>query len=170
MTNTQLKNVKETVKELNSLGYTTRFTSEKEFCKDTLTKDVIELIVYTPDSFFENFTIKIPKVKAYTTEYVLERISKKQNVTYRNYTSDFKKVADIINADKSLPNVRACNYGLGVETIFGSRKDNFELMESVGKACEKLGLEVTYGCSDAEWVRHIKISKKQSNIKLIEKL
>ncbi|BBI90606.1 hypothetical protein HYO65_gp214 [Tenacibaculum phage PTm1] len=86
---------------------------------------------------------------------------------YVNYTDVFKTIIDKIELPRR---VSATSYGLGIEAIFGTREENFKDMHAVGDKLKEYGIEFTYGASEAEWVRQIRISKKQSNIDRIKAL
>lgn len=104
---------------------------------------------------------QIPKRRALDLGFILEFVAKKDGIQYINYCNIFKKL--------NLPNVGyyPTSYGVGVEVIFGERKETNEAIEHF---LQDEGIEYTNEYSNARWVYRYKFSKTEANIKRIMEL
>lgn len=159
----QLNNLKKAVSEL-SCDYTIQFHTKNEVCVP-ISKDVVEINMINNNAIWEMTTIKLPKKKPITAEYLLERVAKLNNRVYVNHRETFAKLNEKLGLGLT-PN----SYGLGIESIFHSHKSMHDKGDEIKAILDSHGIEYTISVSDASWVYRLQISKKESNINRINKI
>ena len=122
--------------------------------------EATEMQVSTWEPYYKSYTIKATK-KETTLSYVLNHIAKKENYQAINWNEVFRPL--------NLNNVGfyTTSYGIGVEVIFGNRKETISKIELF---LDSKDIEYTNEFSEARWVYRFKISKAESNINKIAKL
>ncbi len=164
MTAEQIKNVEQTLKELKEINM--RYTLYGNGYEVASIKEATEVTVTSNDFYDFNIkTIKIPKKKPFTKDYVLEKMYplKKE---YENHSELFNKLSDYMG----LKSLYGASYGLAFDGLFRKREEVFKLKDEVIKKLNDLGIKATFSFSDAMWVLQIKISKSEKNIARIQKI
>lgn len=108
-----------------------------------------------------NKTIKIPKNKLVTPEYILDKINKEK--TFKNFSKDFKKLLNKAGFDGV--SVYPTTYGIGIFIPFSNIEKTKKSVESI---LDKYNIEYKNEYSDARWVLRYKISKKRENIEKLK--
>lgn len=144
-----MKITKETISKLNELGY--NVWAHDDNCNE---------VPFEKGSYIyiDYLSIKTPKQKEVTVEWLLDKISEKSS--YRNLSSYLQQLFS------STMSVYPASYGIGINSLFGY-KDNVEMVVSKLK---ELGLKYRNELSDAGWVYRFVISKDCENMKILESL
>jgi predicted regulator of amino acid metabolism with ACT domain len=162
----QYTTVKNTVIEMAALGYSMQYDTAVNYCEDNLSKETINIrFVRFENNDFESTDVKIPAKKTFTTDYVLERISKKNKVTHLNLVNVFKTLRNKLNI-----RAVATSYGLGMEALFSNHESMHENANGIKEILNNYGIEYTTSVSEASWVYRFHISKKESNLNKIQSL
>jgi len=118
----------------------------------------------TLEAVFIGKTIKLPKKKLITVDYIIKKIE--NNNIYINFAKNFKKL--LLKIGFNNINVYPTTYGIGIFIPYTRGVKNYK--ETINNLLESLGIEYSNEYSDAGWVYRYKISKKQSNINKINNI
>lgn len=108
-------------------------------------------------------SIKTPKVKEVTIEYILNKLN--ADYVYKSFANHFNKVVNKFGF-----NAYPTTYGIGVFVAVGFRSDIDETKAKIESFLNEYGIIYTTEYSDAHWVFRFKISKSVKNIEIIEKI
>lgn len=116
---------------------------------------------YTLVSFDPFYIHTFKMVKKFSISLVMDRLNKKLNYNSIDWRKIFKPL--------QLSNIGfyTTSYGIGVEVIFGSRRETINKIETY---LTGLGIEYTNEYSDARWVYRFNISKSAANIERINNI
>ena len=145
----------DSIKKLNELGYNISFYDayfnecDKMNCHEYIVRENFD-----GETWPESYSFK-PKKSETTPEYILNKIAQKQNYKAVNWNAVFEPL--------NLNNVGfyTASYGVGVEVIFGQRKETINLIKAY---LDEHGIIYTNEYSNACWVYRFKISKALDNI------
>lgn len=140
---------KETISKLNELGYDV-------WAHDNNCNEVpFEKGSYI---YIDYRSVKIPKQKEVTVEWVLDKISKESS--YRNLSNYLRKLFS------STMSVYPASYGIGINSLFGF-KNNVEMVEN---KLRELGLKYRCEFSDCRFVYRFIISTDTVNMNILKSL
>ncbi len=150
----------DTIKRFTDQNYTLLFFNNDNInVVDPSTATEMSVINFEPDLYTYKSSIKLPKSKEVTYEWIMNKIS--DNKEFINLSAILKK---------HLPKGLLCyptSYGIGVENIFRSHTENSDLVVLL---LTKFGIEFTNEYSEAGWVYRFKISKSKANINKIQNI
>jgi len=109
-------------------------------------------------------TIQLPKKKAITEEYIMERVSKVLDSNYENLRSVFSKL------DLKTGKIYFTSFGFSYMCALRKREEFNKDIKKLQEKLDKLGIKYKNEFSDAGWVYRFKISKKRDNIERIRKI
>jgi len=110
--------------------------------------------------FAKSMTVKLPKNKLITIDYINERLNKSSE--FLNLSKHLNKIAN-----KYSLVCYPASYGIGVCNIFGKSPKSVERVTDI---LDKNNIEYYNEYSDANWVYRFKISKSQENIDKLKEL
>jgi hypothetical protein len=112
-------------------------------------------------------TIKVPKNKETTIDYILNIINK-DNV-YQNFCNDFKKL--LPEKYKNSVDVYPTSYGIGIfVALCFSKNERENIKKEIELILTKYNIDYKNEYSDAGWVFRYKISKAKENIDKINNI
>ena len=161
-----------------SITYYDNYMNDVEADKDKCTNIYVGLHVKNgsiaeygknPDTFDAEFigkTIRVPKKKEITMEYIIGKLS--NNVVYENFSRYFKSV--LVKLGYNGINVYPTSYGIGMFVLFSDRTYMRTAKNEIDTLLKEMGVEYTNEYSDAAWVFRYKISKSEKNISKLKQL
>lgn len=110
-------------------------------------------------------SIKTPRKKEITYQWVIEKLNPSQNISYANFCKLF---SNFINNQ----NLRAyaTTYGIAIESIFKKESDIVQEQNIIEHKLKSLGIIYKTEYSDAHWIYRYKISKSKENIEKIKQV
>ena len=114
------------------------------------------------DNDYNTKTYLLPKKKAVTIDWIIEKINAMQNTekAYKNLSKQFQKIAQKYEKLSIYPTT----YGIGVHQVYTDNDSDFKEILDINE------IEYKLEYSDALWVKRIKFSKTKENLEKIEKL
>lgn len=150
----------ETIKKITDLGYTVWGCAENQMIttpNDITYKEAVKLVI--GDENFKFKTIKAPKNKEVTIDWVMDKLNKDSvYVNLQKY---------LLKAFQNSIYIYVASYGIGVCNIFGEYKYGAEIVQ---KKLNDLGIKYRTEFSDAMWVYRFIISKDSENMEILKSL
>jgi hypothetical protein len=149
------------VKKLSDAGYVlmTGYISVGDRLSKEVKIEYAETVAVYKREEFNSTTIKLPAKKLITVEYILNAISKKENID--SIYINLSKYMQSLLKDKSM-NVYPTSYGIGIYRIYNKTQESDK--EQVATILSNLNLEYSNEVSEGGWVYRFKISKNKNNI------
>lgn len=155
---------RETISRMKDLGYIVEAVDYR-WNKISFTKGNMLFIyrdlkngIWDNDDTVFFLTIKTPKKKEVTTDYILSRLDRDSG--YKNLSQYLRKVFEYSIS------IYPASYGIGVDTFGGYKAAAKEVSEKL----EELGLKYRTEFSNAGWVYRFIVSKDSDNMKILESL
>lgn len=151
---------KETIKKLEELGYVVFGMSGYKSTDEGLSFNDAEYLVVSlsNDESFYIKSLKTPKVKEVTVDWVLSKIERESS--YKNLSQYLRKIFGYSIS------VYPASYGIGIDTL-GEYK---RTAKTVSDKLNELGLKFRNEFSNAAWVYRFVISRDKDNMRILESL